>query len=94
MQMVVGNEPRFREFLKTSSMTLSVYHLPVGSEDMQAPHYEDEVYVVLSGRATLQVEDKEYDVAKGSVLFVRANTGHSFFDIKEDLTVLAVFSDG
>lgn len=91
MTLVSGKEPRIREFLRTSGMSLSIYHLPVGATDMQAPHYEDEIYVVLSGTATLQIGDAERRVARGSVLFVKATTSHSFFDITEDLTVLAIF---
>ncbi|MEM7362754.1 MAG: cupin domain-containing protein [Pseudomonadota bacterium] len=91
MTLVSGTEPKIREFLRTSGMSLSIYHLPVGAIDMQAPHYEDEVYVVLSGMATLRIDDDERQVSRGSVLFVKATTSHSFFDITEDLTVLAIF---
>ena len=86
MKLVAGGEPRIREFLRTPGMSLSIYHLPVGAIDMQAPHYEDEIYVVLSGTATVRIDDEEREVERGSVLFVKATTSHSFFDITEDLT--------
>jgi len=91
MKLVSGGEPRIREFLRTPGMTLSIYQLPVGAIDMQAPHYEDEIYVVRSGTATVRNDNEERHVARGSVLFAKATTSHSFFDITEDLTVLAIF---
>ena len=48
---VDGSEPRFYEFLRVSKLSGAIYRLPAGARDMQAPHLEDEVYVVLDGRA-------------------------------------------
>jgi mannose-6-phosphate isomerase-like protein (cupin superfamily) len=90
-ETVRGNEPRFYEFLRSRQMSCAMYRLPVGATDMQAPHLEDEVYVVIEGRARLKIDGVEQDVAPGTVLFVAATTEHSFFDITEDLTLLAMF---
>ena len=65
--------------------------MPAGCRDLQAPHAEDEVYVVLAGKARLRVGEVEHTIGPGHVLFVRATTAHSFFDVEEDLTVLAFF---
>ena len=88
---VEGEEARYYEFLKVPSLSVGVYRLPAGSRDMQAPHLEDEVYHVIEGKARLRVGDRTYDIKPGSVLFVRATMEHSFFDIEEDLVVLAFF---
>ena len=56
---VAGGEPRFHEFLRVPTLSSGVYRLPAGSKDMQAPHLEDEVYVVLEGRARLRTGDTE-----------------------------------
>lgn len=90
-EKVAGHEPRFHEFLRVPSMSCAVYRLPAGAKDMQAPHLEDEVYVVLDGRACLRIDGKDHEVQQGSILYIHATTEHSFFDIKEDLTVLAFF---
>ena len=58
---------------------------------MQAPHLEDEIYIVLEGSARLRVNDLEHDVGPGMILFVGATNEHSFFDIVEDLTIVAIF---
>ena len=91
MKLVDGGEPRLHEFLRSSSLSLAVYRLPAGSKDMQSPHEEDEVYIVLEGRGHLSLEGKNEAIARGKILFVKAGTEHSFFDIEEDLTVLAIF---
>ncbi len=91
MRKVAGSEPRVHEFLNRPSMSGIVYRLPRGCRDLQAPHAEDEVYVVLEGRARLRIGEREHAIGPGNVLFVRATTAHSFFDIEEDLTVLAFF---
>ena len=91
MEKVDGNEPRFFEYLRIPSLSSAIYRLPVGARDMQAPHLEDEVYMVVAGRARLRIGDKEHDIRKGTILYVRATEEHSFFDIEEDLTVIAFF---
>ena len=91
MDKVAGTEPRFHEFLRVPTLSSAIYRLPAGAKDMQAPHLEDEVYVVVEGRARLKIDGKEHEIKRGSILYVRATAEHSFFDIEEDLTVLAFF---
>jgi len=91
MKKVEGKEPRFYEFLRIPTLSSAIYRLPAGAKDMQAPHLEDEVYVVIEGRARLRIDDKNHDISRGSILYVEATAEHSFFDIEEDLVVLAFF---
>ena len=91
IEKVKGNEPRFYEFLRVPALSSAIYRLPAGAKDMQAPHLEDEVYVVVEGRARLRIGDKEHSISRGKILFVRSTAEHSFFDIEEDLVVLAFF---
>lgn len=86
-----GKEARLHEFIRSPALNCMVYRLPKGARDMQAPHLEDEVYFVLSGKARLRVAGQERQIAPGNILFVRATLEHSFFDIEEDLTLIAVF---
>jgi len=84
----------YHEFLRVPALSCGVYRLPVGAEDLQAPHDEDEVYFVLDGRARILVEDEEREVSRGSVLYVRATSEHSFVEILEDITLLVFFASG
>ena len=82
---------RFHEFLRTPSLSCSVYHIPKGSKEMASAHEEDELYFVLDGKGCLRVENEEHNVEKGTLMYVKAACDHTFFDINEDLTVLAFF---
>jgi mannose-6-phosphate isomerase-like protein (cupin superfamily) len=87
-----GNAVQYREFLKVPALSCGVYFLPRGSEDMQSPHDEDEVYYVLNGKAQLKVGDEEREIGAGSLLYVKATETHSFFEIEEDMTLLVFFA--
>ena len=82
---------RFHEFLRTPSLSCSVYHIPAGSKEMESAHEEDELYFVLEGRGRLRVEEEEHIVEKGTLMYVHAACEHTFFDVEEDLTALAFF---
>lgn len=88
-----GKSP-YLEFLRVPSLSTGIYRLPVGATDMQGPHDEDEVYLVIEGKARLRVGTEEYEVKRGSVLYVRATSDHSFFEIEEDMTLLVFFASG
>ena len=85
------DDPYF-EFLRYDAMSLGIYRLPAGGDDPQEPHDEDEVYVVLDGRATLEVAGEATPVASGSVVYVEQGTDHRFVDIEEDLVTLVAFA--
>lgn len=82
----------YLEFLRRPSLSMGLYTLPAGAFDPQDPHEEDEVYYVVSGRATLQVRDDERPVRSGSIAYVPANVVHRFHTIEEELTVLVFFA--
>jgi len=88
---VEPGEIRLHEFLRTPSLSCSVYHVPAGSKEMQSAHVEDELYLVLEGRGRLRVESDEHAVRKGTLLYVKADSEHTFFEVEEDLTVLTFF---
>jgi quercetin dioxygenase-like cupin family protein len=85
-------EQRWREFLRVPSLSMGLYRLKAGQVDAQQPHTEDEVYVVVSGKASLRAGGREQAVAPGSVIFVERTAEHRFVDITEDLTVLVFFA--
>lgn len=92
MAKQLQSDDAYLEFLRVPSMSMGLYTLPAGSTDPQEPHSEDEVYYVVSGRATLQVADEEYPVQPGSIVFVEAGVDHEFHTITEDLTTLVFFA--
>jgi mannose-6-phosphate isomerase-like protein (cupin superfamily) len=88
---IAGDASHYHEHLRVPDLSVGTYCIPAGGKDGQQPHTEDEVYIVLGGRARLVADTGEADVGPGSVVFVPAHEEHRFVDVAEDLTVLVVF---
>ena len=82
----------YLEFLRRDSLSCGLYVLEAGADDPQEPHQEDEVYLVLGGRARLEVAGRDQPVGPGSVVFVARTVPHRFADITERLSVLVFFA--
>jgi len=76
---------------RSPRLEMGVYVLVAPEPDTQQPHADDEVYVVLGGRGTLEVEGKSFDVSEGDALFVEAGAEHRFTGY-ESLAVLVIFT--
>ncbi|WP_228976254.1 cupin domain-containing protein [Streptomyces sp. DH12] len=87
-----ANDGAYLQFLRERNMSVGLYALGAGQLDPQQPHKEDEVYFVVSGRASITVGDETTQVGRGSVVYVPAGVPHRFHHITEDLRVLVVFS--
>lgn len=83
---------RWAEFLRVEALSAGIYTLPADGEDLQRPHGEDELYLVLRGRATIQVAEEERPVAPGDLIYVPARAEHRFFAIQEELALLVFFA--
>jgi mannose-6-phosphate isomerase-like protein (cupin superfamily) len=75
---------------QSPGLELGVYVLVAPEPDRQQPHADDEVYVVLEGRGTLDVEGRRYELTEGDSVFVPAGAEHEFVGY-EQLTVLVIF---
>lgn len=80
------------EFLRVPALSMGMYALEAGARDEQRPHWEDEVYYVVSGRARIRVGEEDRAVGPGSLVFVAGKAKHHFHSITEDLTVLVFFA--
>ncbi|MFF8879445.1 cupin domain-containing protein [Streptomyces flaveolus] len=87
-----ANDGAYLQFLRERNMSVGLYALDTGTADPQKPHEQDEVYFVVSGRASITVGLETTQVARGSVVYVPAGVAHKFHHISEDLRVLVVFS--
>jgi mannose-6-phosphate isomerase-like protein (cupin superfamily) len=88
----LASDGAYLRFLREPSMSAGLYALGPGEPDPQLPHTRDELYVVVSGRASITVGDETTHVARGSVIFVPARVPHRFHHITEELRVLVVFA--
>jgi len=71
-------------------LEIGVYVLVAPEPDHQQPHDDDEVYVVLEGQGTLDVEGKQVELREGHAVFVPAGAKHQFTGY-EQLSVLVIF---
>ena len=89
-QLLAAGQP-YLEFVRRPALSAGLYRLAAGEPDPQQPHTEDEVYVVLAGRAVLRAGGDDLAVTAGSIAFVPAGEEHRFHSITEDLLVVVFF---
>ena len=71
-------------------LEVGVYVLVAPEPDRQQPHADDEIYIVLEGSGTLEVEGKAVELREGHAVFVPAGADHRFTGY-ERLSVLVIF---
>ena len=76
---------------ESPGLEVGVYVLVAPEPDRQQPHSDDEVYVALEGRGTLEVEGREVDLEEGQAMFVAARAEHRFTGY-ESLSLLVIFA--
>ena len=79
----------FVTLLQHGSMSVEIYH-PRGV-DLQKPHEQDELYVVISGRGKFVKDGVAQPFEAGEVLFVGAGVPHRFEDFSDDFATWVVF---
>jgi gentisate 1,2-dioxygenase len=75
----------YLEFLRVPDLSAGLYVLGAGASDPQSPHGEDELHVVLSERARIQIGAEDFPANAGDSLFVPARVPHQFHIIFERL---------
>ena len=66
----------YHEFISVPDLSGGLYVLEAGATDPQSPHTEDELYVVMSGRARSRSATRSRAIGPGSVVFVAAGVEH------------------
>src|ERR1700752_476342 len=79
----------FTKVLEHGTMSVEIYR-PVKT-DLQTPHKQDELYVVISGCGEFINGDTCSPFGKGDVLFVPAGTGHRFVNFTDDFATWVIF---
>jgi mannose-6-phosphate isomerase-like protein (cupin superfamily) len=75
---------------RSPGLELGVYVLVAPEPDRQQPHEDDEVYVVLEGSGTLEVEGERVELREEHAVFVPAGAEHRFVGY-ERLSLLVIF---
>jgi mannose-6-phosphate isomerase-like protein (cupin superfamily) len=87
-----GEHVHWVEHLRADDLSVGTYSIPAGGIDDQSPHTEDEIYVVTSGRATINAGSESAEVGPGSVIYVAAGEEHRFTGISGNLALLVLFA--
>jgi mannose-6-phosphate isomerase-like protein (cupin superfamily) len=90
--MAEHGDATYREVLRVPALSLGLFAAAAGHDDVQSPHEVDEVYVVVAGRAVLEVDGVRTPVEAGSVAYVPPRLPHRFVDVIENLRVVVVFA--
>jgi len=89
-ERLVANGGGYDVVHESAGLELGVYVLVAPEPDRQQPHEDDEVYIVLEGRGTLEVEGQLIEMHEGQATFVPAGADHRFVGY-EQLSVLVIF---
>lgn len=92
LRSLPAGERVYHEFLRVQALSAGLYALPARSADPQKPHSEDELYLVLAGRARFRTPETDRAVEPGDIIYVRRGVEHRFHSIEEPLRVLVVFA--
>lgn len=71
--------------------TMSVELFQPRDVDLQDPHDQDELYVVIAGRSGFLLGEQRTECAAGDVLFVPAGMPHRFVDIENGFEAWVIF---
>ena len=88
---LVDGEGGYEVVHTSPGLELGVYVLVAPEPDRQQPHDDDEVYVVLEGRGTLEIDGETVELEEGQAVFVPAGAEHRFVGY-EQLSVLVIFA--
>jgi mannose-6-phosphate isomerase-like protein (cupin superfamily) len=78
--------------LVTDQLSMGTYSIPKGGLDDQAVHNEDEIYVIVTGKAKMTTDEGSEDIGPGSVVFIPAWEKHLITDIEEDISMIGIFA--
>ena len=62
----LGSGELYHEFFSADRLSVGIYVLKVGATDIQTPHTEAEIYYIVSGLATIDVEDESRRIGAGA----------------------------
>lgn len=88
-QLLEENEFPFTVVMKQGSMSIE-YFAPE-KIDIQTPHKQDEIYVIIKGDGFFVRDSERAACKKGDILFVPAGMEHRFENFSEDFATWVIF---
>jgi mannose-6-phosphate isomerase-like protein (cupin superfamily) len=91
----LSNFPKPRYFIdvmNTSTMEVGIINLKKDQEDTQQPHVSDEIYYVISGSGTIEIDGIRNEVNPGKIIYIPKRIRHSFHAISNELVILYILA--
>jgi mannose-6-phosphate isomerase-like protein (cupin superfamily) len=91
----LSNFPKSRYFIdvmNTSTMEVGIINLKKDQEDTQQPHVSDEIYYVISGSGTIEIDGIKNEGNPGKIIYIPKRICHSFHAISNELVVLYILA--
>jgi mannose-6-phosphate isomerase-like protein (cupin superfamily) len=91
----LSNFPKSRYFIdvmNTSTMEVGIINLKKDQEDTQQPHVSDEIYYVISGSGTIEIDGIRNEVNPGKIIYIPKRIRHSFHAISNELVILYILA--
>jgi mannose-6-phosphate isomerase-like protein (cupin superfamily) len=79
----------FIEAFKKGNLSVEMYKPE--KVDLQTPHTQDELYVIVSGSGMFQNGEEHYPFQPNDLIFVPAFVEHRFYDFTDDFATWVVF---
>lgn len=80
------------ESLRTDNVSLEVMRFEPGDEDQMHAHGEDEIYVVQSGTAEINIEGEVTAVSAGDIVHLDPGTDHRFQGFEDELIMTVAYA--
>ena len=80
---------QFLETFRKGNFSAEIYK--PDKVDLQQPHTQDEIYVIISGSGMFQNGEEHYPIKATDLVFVPAFVEHRFYDFTGDFSTWVVF---
>jgi mannose-6-phosphate isomerase-like protein (cupin superfamily) len=88
-QLDAGKAQLFAKVMEYGTMSVEIYR-PIKT-DLQTPHKQDELYLVISGSGEFVNGSERSAFGKGDILFVPAGVEHRFVNFTDDFATWVIF---
>lgn len=89
LSTLADSHKHFVELFAHGSLKLEIYKPE--QIDLQQPHEQDEVYIIITGSGTFLSDGKRSQYTVGDFLFVPAGVVHRFENFTEDFATWVIF---
>ena len=84
----------FLNVFSGKGLEAGILRLEEGDNDIQAPHSINEMYFVVEGKGSIEIEGKTRAVKSGDFIFVPANAHHKFTLDSNSKSLLVIYFFG